>query len=603
MEEKLLSRSEVPVNETWDLSLTFKTEADMETALTEALALGKHIAETYRGKLNNAQTIADCLGEYQRYRMLADKVSTYAYLAVEVDFYDNANQSRSSRVDRLLTETGSELSFVDSEIAEQDVDVLSAAAKLNPEFELFLNDIIRQKPHMLAPEAERVISAYSDAIYGGPYDTYNTAKLMDMVFPDFEAEGKKYPLGYSLFEDNYEYDARTPVRHAAFKAFYDELKKYENVTANAYNAQCQTEKITANLRGYESVFDYLLFDQKVTREMYDRQIDLITERLAPHMRKYAKLIQKLYKLDRMTFADLKLPLDAGYDPKVTIEGSREYIEKGLSILGDEYLAMVKRAYSERWVDFARNSGKETGGFCSGIYKQNSYILLSWNGRMSDVFTLAHELGHAGQSMYCDANQPWFNCGMSTYIVEAPSTCNELIMAHYLLKTNNDPRFRRWVLSCMVSNTYYHNFVTHLLEAAYQREVYKIIDEGGSVQAEDLNRIKRETLEKFWGDTVEIIDGAEFTWMRQPHYYMGLYSYTYSAGLTVGTQAVKRMEKEGAPAVEDWKNMMKAGGTLAPAELAKIAGIDITTEAALIDTIDTIGGMIDEIISLTEEIGD
>lgn len=603
MEEKLLSRSEVPVNETWDLSLIFKTEEDMEAALTEALALGKHIAQNYKGKLNTAQSIADCLKEYQRYQVIADRVSAYASLSVSVDFYDNHNQSREDRVFGKFTELGSELSFVDSEIAEQDEAVLTAAAALNPDAALYLSDIIREKPHKLAPEAERVIAAYSEAIYNAPYSTYEAAKLTDMVFPDFEVDGKKYPLGYSLFEDNYEYDARTPVRRAAFKAFSEEIAKYQNVTANAYNAQCQTEKITSKLRGYKSVFDYLLFDQKVTREMYDRQIDLITERLAPHMRKYAKLIQKLYKLDKMTFADLKLPLDAGYNPTVTIDGSREYIEKGLSILGDEYLAMVKRAYKERWVDFARNRGKETGGFCSGVYKQNSYILLSWNGRMSDVFTLAHELGHAGQNMYCDENQPFFNCGMSTYIVEAPSTCNELIMAHYLLKTSDDPRFRRWVLSCMVSNTYYHNFVTHLLEAAYQREVYRIIDEGGSVQAEDLCRIKREVLEKFWGDAVEITEGAELTWMRQPHYYMGLYSYTYSAGLTVGTQAVKRMEKEGAPAVEAWKNMMKAGGTLAPAELAKIAGIDITTDAALKDTIDTIGGMIDEIISLTEEIGD
>ena len=596
-------RREVPVNETWDLSLIFKSEEEMDTSLTEALALAKHITETCRGKLTDAKTIADCLKEYERYQVLSDKVSSYAYLSVEVDFYDSHNQSRLSRVERLLTEADSDLSFVESEIARQEEAVLNGAADLYPGAKVYLSDIIRRKSHMLAPEAERVLAAYSEAIDGAPYSTYNTVKLMDMVFPDFEVDGVQYPLGYSKFEDDYEYDARTPVRRAAFKAFSDEIRKYQNVTANAYNAQCQTEKITATLRGYESVFDYLLSEQKVTREMYDRQIDLITEHLAPHMRKYARLIKERYHLDKMTFADLKLPLDAGYDPRVTIEKSREYIEKGLSVLGDEYTAMVKRAYEQRWVDFAKNQGKETGGFCSDVYRQNSYILLSWNGRMSDVLTLAHELGHAGQNMYCDENQNYFNTDLSTYIVEAPSTCNELIMAHYLLKTDSDPRFRRWVLSCMVGNTYYHNFVTHLLEAAYQREVYRIIDAGGSVQAEDLSRIKREVLEKFWGDEVEITEGAELTWMRQPHYYMGLYSYTYSAGLTVGTQAVKRMEREGAPAVEDWKKMLRAGGTMAPADLAEIAGIDITTDAALRDTIETIGGMIDEIASLTEEIGD
>ena len=179
--------------------------------------------------------------------------------------------------------------------------------------------------------------------------------------------------------------------------------------------------------------------------------------------------------------------------------------------------------------------------------------------------------------------------------------NELIMAHYLLKTSQDKRFRRWVLSCMISNTYYHNFVTHLMEAAYQREVYKIVDAGGSVQAETLSRIMRETLQKFWGEDVEINEGAELTWMRQPHYYMGLYSYTYSAGLTVATQASKRIEAEGQQAVEDWKKVLASGGTLDPVGLAALAGIDITTDQPLLDTIETIGGMIEEICHLTEEL--
>ena len=145
--------------------------------------------------------------------------------------------------------------------------------------------------------------------------------------------------------------------------------------------------------------------------------------------------------------------------------------------------------------------------------------------------------------------------------------NELLMAHYLLKTSDDKRFRRWVLSNMISNTYYHNFVTHLLEAAYQREVYRIVDAGGSVSAEVLNSLFKKTLEKFWGDDVVLNDGAELTWMRQPHYYMGLYSYTYSAGLTIATQVCKRIETEGQPAVDDWKKVLEAGSTLDPIGLS------------------------------------
>jgi oligoendopeptidase F len=297
----------------------------------------------------------------------------------------------------------------------------------------------------------------------------------------------------------------------------------------------------------------------------------------------------------------KIAVDPEYDPNVTIELFKNYIEGALAILGDDYLEMVKKAYNERWIDFAQNKGKSTGGFCASPYGSHSYILLSWSEKMAEVFTLAHELGHAGHFKLCNESQNIFDTDVSTYFVEAPSTMNELLMANYLLKTNEDKRFRRWVLSSMIGHTYYHNFVTHLLEAAYQREVYKIIDEGGSVQASTLSQIKKEVLEKFWGDDVKIIEGAELTWMRQPHYYMGLYSYTYSAGLTIATEVSKRILEEGKPAIEDWRAVLTAGATKTPVELAKMAGVDITTDRPLLDTIDYIVGIIDEIVKLTEEI--
>ncbi|HSP47567.1 MAG TPA: M3 family metallopeptidase, partial [Clostridiaceae bacterium] len=179
--------------------------------------------------------------------------------------------------------------------------------------------------------------------------------------------------------------------------------------------------------------------------------------------------------------------------------------------------------------------------------------------------------------------------------------NEMLMANHLVKSSEDKRFRRWVYSTMVSRTYYHNFVTHLLEAYYQREVYRIVDAGGSIQASTLNGIMRDTLEKFWGDSVYINDGSELTWMRQPHYYMGLYPYTYSAGLTIATEVSRRALEDGEGAIEDWKKVLKAGGTLTPVELAKLAGVDITTDQPLLNTIEHIGSLISEIERLTTEI--
>lgn len=597
---ELLMRNDIPEELTWDLSMIYETEEKMLADAEKLRALSLEMEQRYKGKLNTPRMICACLDELREVRRMEDWVSNYCELAVSVDYYNTYHQELNDRICRLVSEVRSRLSFIDGEIIGQEEAVLKEAMTLCKENRHYLEELQRQKKHQLQPETERVLAALSPSM-NAPYQIYNMAKLADMRFPSFEAAGTEYPLGYSLFEDDYEYESVTEIRRTAFDTFSRELRKYENVTAAAYQTQVMTEKTLAGLRGFNSVIDSLLFPQKVSRDMYDRQIDLIMEKLAPHMRKYARLLQKIHGLDRMTFADLKLAVDPEYDPKVTIEESRKYIENGLAVLGDDYVEMIREAYRDRWVDFAQNQGKSTGGFCASPYGKNSFILLSWNNRMSDVFTLAHELGHAGHFKACNEAQSIFDVDVSLYFVEAPSTMNELLMAHYLLKTNPDKRFRRWVLSCMIRNTYYHNFVTHLLEAAYQREVYRIIDAGGSVQAEVLSRIMKETLEKFWGNDVDIINGAELTWMRQPHYYMGLYSYTYSAGLTVATQACKRIETEGQKAVEDWKKVLAAGSTGTPLELAQMAGVDISTDAPLLDTIETIGGIIEEICRLTEEL--
>ncbi len=597
---ELVNRKDVPVQETWDLSLIFPEEAQMWEALEKTKEDVKRFVGRYAGHLNKAETIVECLDDMEKMLPVISRIWSYTGLAVEADYTDNKLRERNEKAGDEITRMESQLAFVDSEILLAPDEELQKAVGLAKGCKIYLQDLIRKKAHMLTPETEKTLAALGRSL-DLPYTIYNTTKLADISFDPFTVDGKEYPLGYSLFEDNYELEADTKIRRAAFRAFYATLRKYENTTAAAYNGCVTQEKTMSELRRFDNVFDSLLFEQKVTREMYDRQIDVITERLAPHMRKYAKLLQKIYGLDKMTFADLKIAVDPEYDPKVTIEESHRYVRDGLAILGDDYVEMIDRAYKERWIDFARNIGKSTGGFCSGVYRQNSFILLNWNDRMSDVFTIAHELGHAGQSMYSDQAQSFYDQSPSMYLVEAPSTMNELLLAQYLNHTKEDKRFRRWVLSSQISNTYYHNFVTHLREAWYQREVYKIIEEGGSVNAEILSGLFRKNLELFWGDAVEIPEGAELTWMRQPHYYMGLYPYTYSAGLTVATQAMLRIEKEGETAVRDWKRFLAAGASEDPVGLAKIAGFDITTDEPLNATIDYIGSIIDEICELTEEI--
>ena len=597
---KLNARKDVPVNETWDLSLIFAAEADFEAAVEKAKALADTLEKTYKNALTTPESIAGCLALYEELEILLYQTTSYTSLAVSVDYTDTEAQKKDAKMTALAAEIGSRLSFIESEIADAPEELIRAAMDKTGRAKHYLAEILREKPHRLSAETEKVLAALSP-VFNAPYDIYHMTKLADMKFGSFTVNGREYPLGYSLFEDEYEYEADTDVRRAAFRAFSDKLRESENTTAATYNTYLTQQRIMAKQRGFADMFEADLFTDHVTREMYDRQIDLITEKLAPAMRKYARLVGKMNKLDRVTFADLKLPLDAEFDPRVTIGESREYVRSALSVLGQDYADMVDEAYDKRWIDFARNVGKETGGFCSSPYGCNSYILLSWNNRMADVFTIAHELGHAGHFRLCNGAQSLFDTNVSGYLIEAPSTMNELLLAQDLLRKNTDKRFRRWVLSSLIGHTYYHNFVTHLREAWYQREAMNIIEQGGAVNAETLSGIFRKNLETFWGDAVELTEGCELTWMRQPHYYMGLYSYTYSAGLTLATQAALNIAAEGESAVARWRAMLEAGSTRDPLGLAAIAGIDLSTPDALEHTIAYISGIIDEIAALTEEI--
>ena len=595
-----IKRSEVPVQETWNLEDLFATEEAYTAAIDDLKAFVDEVAANLEGSITDVDGAIKAIEVTEKIQEKMVPIGTYANLASSVEQTNTENQMRSASFGALAAAIATKLSFVTSDLLALDEVVLKEAQNVKPEYKNFIDKLIIQKPHQLHPQAEKALAAFG-ATFNAPYELYNTTKLVDMQFPDFEVDGQSYPMSYNLFEGDWELETNTEKRRAAFDAFSSKLRDYQHTTAKTYNTHIQMEKTEADLRGYDSIFDSLLQPQRVDRSMYDRQIDLITTELAPHMRRYAKLVQKTHQLDRMTFADLKISLDPTYEPTITIEESRKYMKDGLAIMGEDYAQMLDRSFDERWIDFAQNAGKSTGAFCSSPYGVHPYILISWTSRMNEVFVLAHELGHAGHFYLANDAQNVFNARPSLYFIEAPSTMNEMLMANYLLKNSTDARFKRWVISTIISRTYYHNFVTHLLEAAYQRKVYEIVDAGGTVNAPKLNEIKREVLENFWGDSVEVNEGAELTWMRQPHYYMGLYPYTYSAGLTISTQVYRRISSGDESAVADWIDVLKAGGTKSPLELAQMAGVDLSTEQPLRETIEFIGELITQLEELTAEI--
>lgn len=599
MSEGLPLREEVPVKETWDLKDLFTSDQAFYQTLEQVVQMSLDFNHTYYQKLNNIETIEKALDEYERILIEIDRLYNYPELRLSVDTSNEEAQKVNAKLNTTSGKLAGLLSFVDSEILELPDEIISEL-RSQTKYPHFIKQLQDRKPYQLSADVEKVLATLTPTLRS-PFELYGTTKSLDINFESFDYEGVTYPLDYATFENEYEDHPSPEFRRKSFRAFSDALRQYQHTTAATYNMQVQQEKIEADLRGYDSVIDYLLQDQEVTKDMFDRQIDVIMSDLAPVMQKYAKIIQRVHNLDKMRFEDLKISIDPNFEPEISIEESKKYIYGALKVLGDDYVKMLESAYDYRWIDFAQNKGKDTGAYCASPYITHSYVFISWTGKMAETFVLAHELGHAGHFALAQNHQNFLESEASMYFVEAPSTMNEMLMANYLFNSSNNPRFKRWVIGSILSRTYYHNMVTHLLEAAYQREVYSRVDNGESLTAPLLNEIMLNTYKAFFGDTVEMTDGVELTWMRQPHYYMGLYSYTYSAGLTIGTVVSQCIKKEGQPAVDRWLKTLQAGGSQSPIELAQIAGVDITTDAPLKETINYISNLVDELEVLTYQI--
>ncbi|MED1509325.1 oligoendopeptidase F [Bacillus proteolyticus] len=594
--EQRLIRAEVSTELTWDLSDLYESDKEWGNALRVLTDDIKKL-DAFKGQLHTGPaTLLNCLLLEEELLMKLTKLGTYANLKESADRTDPVIQANSSKISALGTKVHTALSFIHNEILSFEEGTiekyLTEETKLEP-FRKSLLEILQKRQHTLSPETEEALAALGE-VHSSPYKIYGMTKLADMDFPSIQDEqGNDLPVSFALFESKYEFSPSAYIRRKAYSSFVSTLKRYKNTVATTYATEVKKQVTLSRLRKYESVTHMLLEPQNVPLEMYNNQLDIIYNELAPHMRRFADLKKKVLGLDQMLFCDLHAPLDPEFNPTITYDEAGKLIQESLKVLGPEYNTIIETGFKERWVDLADNIGKSTGAFCSSPYGSHPYILITWQNTMRGCFTLAHEFGHAGHFYLANKNQRIMNVRPSMYFVEAPSTMNELLLAQHLLATTDDKRMRRWVILQLLG-TYYHNFVTHLLEGEYQRRVYTLAEEGQALTATTLTEIKTKVLSTFWGDSVEIDEGAGLTWMRQPHYYMGLYSYTYSAGLTASTTVAQMIKEEGQPAVDRWLDVLRAGGTMKPLELMKHAGVDMSQPDAIRKAISYVGSLIDEL---------
>ncbi|HFX4900270.1 TPA: oligoendopeptidase F [Streptococcus pyogenes] len=594
---ELKKRSEFPENELWDLTALYKDRQDFLLAIEKALQDIDLFKRNYEGRLTSVDDFTQALIEIEHIYIQMSHIGTYAFMPQTTDFSDESFAQIAQAGDDFMTKASVALSFFDTALANADLDVLDTLEK-NPYFSAAIRMAKIQKEHLLSPDVEKALANLREVI-NAPYDIYTKMRAGDFDIDDFEVDGKTYKNSFVSYENFYQNHENAEIREKAFRSFSKGLRKHQNTAAAAYLAKVKSEKLLADMKGYASVFDYLLAEQEVDRSLFDRQIDLIMTEFGPVAQKFLKHVAQVNGLEKMTFADWKLDIDNDLNPEVSIDGAYDLVMKSLAPLGQEYTKEIERYQTERWVDFAANANKDSGGYAADPYKVHPYVLMSWTGRMSDVYTLIHEIGHSGQFIFSDNHQSYFNTHMSTYYVEAPSTFNELMLSDYLEHQFDDPRQKRFALAHRLTDTYFHNFITHLLEAAFQRKVYTLIEEGGTFGADQLNAMMKEVLTDFWGDAVDIDDDAALTWMRQAHYYMGLYSYTYSAGLVMSTAGYLNL-KNNPDGAKEWLDFLKSGGSRTPFDTAMLIGADIATEKPLRDTIQFLSNTVDQIINYTEE---
>lgn len=597
MSTKLPKRQELPVEETWDLNLLFQSQ---EEYTKELELLKENISDfsQYKGKLEDLDILIKAITDYEAIAKQVSPLGSYSFLGYEVDKYNEQYEENMIRFSRFGDWMSEQLSFFISEVSGLPEELLNQVKEHQDgaQYKYFIDEILYTKETFLDPIVEETLSALGSSI-NNEGDLYSALKFQDMIFDDFEAVGETYSNSFPAFEGDYEGHPDPEVRRAAWNSFHQGLAKYQHTAATNYISKVQTEKKMATLRGFDSVIEYLLHNQKVTVESYNTVIDTLTTHFAPVMRRYATMMAEEHGLDDLSLADIKTPFVRGGAAKISIPESRAMIEDALAVLGDEYMEIVRRAFDERWIDYPMNETKSTGGFCSTVYQGPAYILLNWTSTLSEVLVLAHELGHAGHFNLSYKNHLAITPEPSLFFIEAPSTANEVITCQYLLQRDIADDAKRSLIGEFISRTYFHNMVTHLLEADFQRKVYQAIDADQVLNARVLNGFFRETLENFWGEALVINEGAELTWMRQPHYFMGLYPYTYSAGLSIGTQIGQRIAKGEEAAIESWLQVLKSSGIVGPLELAQMADVDMTGDKALLTAVDYVSNLLDQLEAL------
>lgn len=599
----LQTRSEVPVEQTWDLTAIYKDDREFEAAIDAADKVREDLEQVWLGEeLTSPAKLLQMLQARDSFIRASEDIPRYAMLHYAEDASNPTNQSRVGQAQIFGQRVRGTMSALFAKLSKLSMQTIEDYLNQEPAlhvYALYLREVAQQAEHRLSDDGEAVLTSLS-SLAELPSAIYGAASAADMRFASvLDGNGEAVQVTPFFMLMGIETSTDTTLRRNAYAALNDGLRPHQHTLAKALSANIQRDVTLSRLKKYPSVFHLLQSDandtqgaNKVGPDHFFMVQDLMMKELAPHMQRYAKLRKRILELDDSLLCDVKAPLRSLQDERVPFDRAKEIILNAASPLGNEYERLLTRAFEERWVYRARNQGQLNGAFCNGTVA-HPFVFSPFAERLYDTFILGHELGHAVHIGLMMENQLPINTRYATLFVEAPSTLMEHMIARYLRETAVDDAARQRVTMLQLL-TFHHNFVTHQTEAEILRRAYQAADAGKPLTTGALRQFSRETLADFWGDAVALDEGAELYWMRQPHYYSGIYAYTYAVGLVASTVLADRIRTEGEALVPLWIEALKAGGSLSPLELYSHVGLDMNSEAPYRQAIAYVGSLIDEL---------
>lgn len=599
--KQLPTREEVAEASTWDLTKIFADDAAFEVSFKEVQEeLSK--ADSYKGTLKDGGAAFLAALEYVLdFSRKFETIYVYSHLKNDQDTANTTYQALYARASSLAAQAGEAISWFEPEVLTLSDETIWGYFDEEPklaEYRHFVKQIVDNRDHVLPAEQEALLAGAGE-IFGSPSSTFAVLNNADLVFPTIDGEnGEKIQLSHGVYGQLMESTNRE-VREAAFKGLYSVYEQFRNTFASTLSTNVKSHNYKAKVRKYASAREAALSNNHIPESVYDTLVDVVNKNL-PLLHRYMELRKRLLKVDELHMYDVYTPLLGEATISYTYDQAVEKAIEALAPMGEEYMAVVKEAFNNRWIDVVENKGKRSGAYSSGAYDTLPYILMNWHDTLDQLYTLVHEMGHSVHSYFTRSNQEYVYGDYSIFLAEIASTTNENILTEHLLETESDPRVRAYVL-----NHYLDGFKGTVFRqtqfAEFEHFMHVEDAKGTPLTSEFLSESYGELNKKYYGDALTDDPEIRLEWSRIPHFYYNYYVFQYSTGFSAAAALSAKILNEGPEALEHYLNYLKAGSSDYPIEVMKKAGVDMTQATYIEDAMKTFEARLDELEALVAEL--